>query len=96
MYYCYVDNESKKKAIQLKEEDKTKVTAESNRKKLQIITDSEQSRPAQEAERRAEEGECSIWPIRFQKNENLISDLFPLNFRNQIFQIPNFMGEIRF
>ncbi len=41
-------------------------------------------------------GECSIWPIRFQKNENLISDLFHLNFRNQIFQIPNFMGEIRF
>ncbi len=41
-------------------------------------------------------GECSIWPIRFQKNENLISDLFPLNFRNQIFQILNFMGEIRF
>ncbi len=57
MYYGYVVNESKKKAIQLKEEDKTKETAESKRKKLQIITDSEQSRQTQEAERRAEEAE---------------------------------------
>ncbi len=57
MYYGYVDDESKKKAIQLKEEDKTKETAESNRTKLQTITDSEQSRQTQEAERRAEEAE---------------------------------------
>ncbi len=57
MYYGYVDNESKKKAVQLKEEDKTKETAESNRTKPQIITDSEQSRQTQEAERRAEEAE---------------------------------------
>ncbi len=57
MYYGYVDNESKKKAIQLKEEDKTKETAESEMKKLQIITDSEQSRQTQEAERRAEESD---------------------------------------
>ncbi len=57
MYHGYVDNESKKKAIQLKEEDKTKETAESKRKKLQMITDSEQSRLTQEAERRAEEAE---------------------------------------
>ncbi len=57
MYYGYVDNESEKKAIQLKEEDKTKETAESKRKKLQMITDSEQSRQTQEAERRAKEAE---------------------------------------
>ncbi len=57
MYYGYVDNESEKKAIQLKEEDETKETAESNRTKLQMITDSEQSRQTQEAERRAEEAE---------------------------------------
>ncbi len=57
MYYGYVDNESKKKVIQLKEEDETKETAESNRTKPQIITDSEQSRQTQEAERRAEEAE---------------------------------------
>ncbi len=57
MYYGNVDNESKKKVIQLKEEDKTKETAESKRRKLQMITDSEQSRQTQEAERRAEEAE---------------------------------------
>ncbi len=57
MYYGYVDNESKKKAIQLTEEDKTKETAESNRTKLQMIADSEQSRQTQDAERRAEEAE---------------------------------------
>ncbi len=57
LYYGYVDNESEKKAIQLKEEDETKETAESKRKKLQMITDSEQSRQTQEAERRAEEAE---------------------------------------
>ncbi len=57
MYYGYVDNESKKKAIQLKEEDKTKETAESDRTNLQMITDSEQSRQTQEAENRASESD---------------------------------------
>ncbi len=69
LYYGYIDTE-RKKAIQLKEEDKTKEMDESKRKKLCITTDSEQGRQTQEAERRAEEAERRLKDLDIRASES--------------------------